>query len=123
MNGRGWSADDLAALRRLVAAGWTDARIGGALGRARESVLRERTASRGASASASSTSRTSTRGRRRKLVTDYPDSGPPRRALYPSHLAANRVGRTEGVGGYETVLHLTDPLEELDGSDPHIRER
>ncbi len=44
MNGRGWSADDLAALRRLVAAGWTDARIGGALGRARESVLRKRAA-------------------------------------------------------------------------------
>ena len=60
--------------------------------------------------------------RRHKLVTYYPDSGPPRRALYPKHLAffaggavhrerlfmaANRVGKTEGVGGYETVLHLT----------------
>ena len=46
MNGRGWSADDIAALRRLVAAGWTDARIGEALGRARETVQRKRTALR-----------------------------------------------------------------------------
>jgi IS30 family transposase len=46
MNGRGWSADDLAALRRLVAAGWTDARIGEALGRARETVQRKRAALR-----------------------------------------------------------------------------
>lgn len=46
MNGRGWSADDLAALRRLVAEGWTDARIGAALGRARETVQRKRTALR-----------------------------------------------------------------------------
>ncbi len=38
MNGRGWSADEIGALRRLVAAGWTDARIGEALGRARETV-------------------------------------------------------------------------------------
>lgn len=52
----------------------------------------------------------------------YPDTGPLRRELYPKHLeffgagavhrercmlAANRVGKTEGVGGYETVLHLT----------------
>jgi hypothetical protein len=59
---------------------------------------------------------------RRKLGTYYPDAGPLRRALYPKHLeffaagaahrerlfmAANRVGKTEGVGGYETVLHLT----------------
>jgi ParB-like chromosome segregation protein Spo0J len=44
MNGRCWSADDLAALRRLVAAGWTDARIGEALGRARETVQRKRAA-------------------------------------------------------------------------------
>ena len=42
MNGRGWSADDLAALRRLVAAGWTDARIGEELARAREVVQRKR---------------------------------------------------------------------------------
>jgi len=46
MNGRGWSAEDLSALRRLVAAGWTDARIGEALGRARETVQRKRTALR-----------------------------------------------------------------------------
>jgi hypothetical protein len=46
MNGRGWSADDIAALRRLVAAGWTDARIGEALGRAREAVQRKRAALR-----------------------------------------------------------------------------
>jgi len=59
---------------------------------------------------------------RRKLWTYYPDAGPLRRALYPKHLAffaagavhrerlfmaANRVGKTEGVGGYETTLHLT----------------
>lgn len=46
MNGRGWSDDDLAALRRFVAAGWTDARIGTALGRARETVQRKRAALR-----------------------------------------------------------------------------
>lgn len=59
---------------------------------------------------------------RRKLDTYYPDAGPLRRELYPKHLkffrgglehrerlfmAANRVGKTEGVGGYETTLHLT----------------
>lgn len=59
---------------------------------------------------------------RRKLVGYYPDSGPLRRELYAKHceffragaryrerlmLAANRVGKTEGVGGYETALHLT----------------
>lgn len=52
----------------------------------------------------------------------YPDTGPLRRELYSKHLqffeagatrreraflAANRVGKSEGVGGYETVLHLT----------------
>jgi phage terminase large subunit-like protein len=52
----------------------------------------------------------------------YPDDGPLRRELYPKHLsffregahhmercmmAANRVGKTWGVGGYETALHLT----------------
>jgi hypothetical protein len=46
MNGRCWSTDDLAALHRLVAAGWTDARIGAALGRARETVQRKRAALR-----------------------------------------------------------------------------
>lgn len=59
---------------------------------------------------------------RRKLFTYFPDGGPLRRELYPQHLeffrlgsefstrafmAANRVGKTEGGGGYETVLHLT----------------
>lgn len=58
----------------------------------------------------------------RKLLTYYPDDGPLRRELYPKHLeffaagakyrerlmlAGNRVGKTEGVGGYETTLHLT----------------
>lgn len=52
----------------------------------------------------------------------YPDTGALRRELYVKHLeffkagsvhrercmlAANRVGKTEGVGGYETALHLT----------------
>jgi hypothetical protein len=62
------------------------------------------------------------RRRRRKLWTYYPEAGPLRRALYPKHLAffaagaqhrerlmlaANRIGKTEGIGGYETTLHLT----------------
>lgn len=62
------------------------------------------------------------RSQRRKLYTYYPDTGPLRRELYPKHLdffaagsqyrerlmlAANRIGKTEGVGGYETTLHLT----------------
>ena len=42
MNGRCWSADDIAALRRLVAAGWTEARIGEGLDRARGTALRKR---------------------------------------------------------------------------------
>jgi len=46
MNGHGWSADDIASLRRLVAAGWTDARIGEEPDRARESVQRKRAALR-----------------------------------------------------------------------------
>ncbi len=52
----------------------------------------------------------------------YPDDGPLRRELYPKHLeffragseyrerlllAANRIGKSEGVGGYELTLHLT----------------
>jgi phage terminase large subunit-like protein len=52
----------------------------------------------------------------------YPDEGPLRRELYPKHLeffgagllyrercamCANRVGKTEGMGGYETAVHLT----------------
>ena len=62
------------------------------------------------------------RTERRKIHGYYPDDGPLRRELYPKHLdffaagvqyrercmlAANRVGKTEGVGGYELVLHLT----------------
>lgn len=58
----------------------------------------------------------------RKLWTYYPDTGPLRRELYPKHLeffaagkihkeraalAANRVGKTEGLGAYEVTLHLT----------------
>lgn len=73
----------------------------------------------------------------RKLFLYYPDNGPLRRALYPRHmeffaaggthellptcpddcdgkphrdrlaLCANRVGKTEGMGGYEVALHLT----------------
>src|SRR5215813_15606402 len=59
---------------------------------------------------------------RRKINSYFPETGPLRRELYPKHqeffaagakfrerlmLAANRVGKTEGVGGYELVLHLT----------------
>lgn len=58
----------------------------------------------------------------RKILTYFPDSGPLRRELYPKHceffaagdrhrerlmLAANRVGKTEGVGGYEMAIHLS----------------
>lgn len=58
---------------------------------------------------------------RNKIATFYPDTGPLRRELYPRHLeffaagaryrervfmAANRIGKTEGAGGYETALHL-----------------
>lgn len=57
-----------------------------------------------------------------KLFSYYPDEGPLRRELYPRHMeffkagasyrercfmAANRIGKTEGAGGYETTLHLT----------------
>jgi phage terminase large subunit-like protein len=57
-----------------------------------------------------------------KLFQLYPEAGPLRRELYPKHLnffragvdqmeraaiAANRVGKTWGIGGYETALHLT----------------
>lgn len=62
------------------------------------------------------------RARMTKLFDYYPDQGPLRRELYPKHLAffgagtkyrerlmlaANRVGKTEGVGGYEVALHMT----------------
>jgi phage terminase large subunit-like protein len=59
---------------------------------------------------------------REKLFQLYPNTGPLRRELYPKHcelfaagiehrercmMAANRIGKTWGVGGYETALHLT----------------
>jgi phage terminase large subunit-like protein len=59
---------------------------------------------------------------RRKILSYFPDTGPLRRELYPKHLeffragadhrerlmlAANRIGKTEGVGGYEIAVHLT----------------
>lgn len=62
------------------------------------------------------------RKKTRKLFSYYPDSGPLRRELYVKHnqffeagtkyrqrlmLAANRIGKTEGIGGYEMTLHLT----------------
>jgi phage terminase large subunit-like protein len=62
------------------------------------------------------------RSRRRRLFSMYPDEGALRRELYARHLeffalgaqyptrcfmAANRVGKTEGGGGYEVVCHLT----------------
>lgn len=69
----------------------------------------------------------SRRLRMRKLLSYYPDEGPLRRELYPKHteffaagaeyrqrlmLAANRVGKTEGVGLYELSLHLTGQYPE-----------
>jgi|SRR5208283_98489 len=57
-----------------------------------------------------------------KLESFYPDTGPLRRELYVKHMqcfeagakyaercfmAANRVGKSEGVGAYEMTLHLT----------------
>lgn len=57
-----------------------------------------------------------------RLFQLYPDTGPLRRELYAKHvqffraglthmeracIAANRVGKTWGIGGYETTLHLT----------------
>lgn len=62
------------------------------------------------------------RSQSKRLYSYYPTDGPLRRELYPKHLeffeagakyrerafiAANRIGKTEGAGGYETVLHLT----------------
>lgn len=59
---------------------------------------------------------------RRKFWTYYPEVGALRRELYAQHMeffklgsvvptrcfmAANRVGKTEGAGGYELVCHLT----------------
>lgn len=62
------------------------------------------------------------RHERSKVFGYYPDSGPLRRELYAKHMeffragtehrercmmAGNRVGKTEGAGGYEATLHLT----------------
>jgi phage terminase large subunit-like protein len=62
------------------------------------------------------------RQRHRLRQRYFPDTGPLRRALYPKHLeffaagrshrtrllcAANRIGKTEGAGGYELSYHLT----------------
>jgi phage terminase large subunit-like protein len=62
------------------------------------------------------------RKRRRKFFDLYPNDGPLRRELYPKHMqffaagaeyseraaiAANRVGKTWGMGGYEVTCHLT----------------
>ena len=62
------------------------------------------------------------RKRERRLLGYYPDAGPLRRELYKKHtaffeagarykerlmMAANRVGKTEGIGGFEMALHLT----------------
>lgn len=58
----------------------------------------------------------------RRIWSYFPPDGPFRRDLYPKHMeffrageayrercfmAANRIGKTEGAGGYETTLHLT----------------
>jgi phage terminase large subunit-like protein len=62
-----------------------------------------------------------------KIESFYPPSGPLRRELYTKHceffeggasknerlfMAANRIGKTEGVGAYETALHLTGQYPE-----------
>lgn len=62
------------------------------------------------------------RRRYNKITTYYPDTGPLRRELYPKHVSlfeagkdwtvrcamgANRTGKTEGIGCYETSLHVT----------------
>lgn len=59
---------------------------------------------------------------RNKIDEYYPDTGPLRRELYCKHMeffeagatyrercamCANRIGKTEGMGGYETATHLT----------------
>lgn len=64
---------------------------------------------------------------RRKFFAMYPETGPLRRELYPKHMqffaggaehlercmmAANRVGKTWGVGAYETTCHLTGKYPE-----------
>lgn len=62
------------------------------------------------------------RRKRMRIATLYPESGELRRELYQQHMrffelgsscpvrgfmAGNRVGKTEGGGGYEVVCHLT----------------
>ena len=62
------------------------------------------------------------RKKRNRLETYYPDEGPLRRELYVPHikffeatakafvlaiLAANRIGKSEGIGGFLIALHLT----------------
>ena len=57
-----------------------------------------------------------------RIESFYPETGPLRRENYPKHmgffeagarhnerlfLGGNRVGKSEGVGAYECVLHLT----------------
>lgn len=63
-----------------------------------------------------------------KLWEYFPETGPLRRELYTKHmeffaagkkyreravLAANRCGKTESMGGYETALHLTGLYDEV----------
>lgn len=60
--------------------------------------------------------------RTNRIELFYPETGPLRRECYPKHMefftagakyrercfmAANRIGKSEGAGGYETALHLT----------------
>lgn len=62
------------------------------------------------------------RNTQRRILDFYPETGPLRRSLYAKHMeffaqganfrerafrAANRVGKTEGGGGYELTCHLT----------------
>jgi phage terminase large subunit-like protein len=68
------------------------------------------------------------REQRRKAWTYFPETGPLRRELYKKHMeffeagatyrercfmAANRVGKTESAGGYETMLHLTGLYDDI----------
>lgn len=68
------------------------------------------------------------RNSQRFIQTLYPESGPLRRELYFKHMeffeagkthrercaiCANRVGKTLGMGGFETTLHLTGLYEEI----------
>lgn len=65
---------------------------------------------------------------KRKLWTYYPETGALRRDLYMKHMeffmagrlyrercamCANRVGKSEGMGGYETALHLTGLYDDV----------